>query len=253
MTLLKILRQASALVLCGAWVATAQADTLELKNGKSLNGRYEGGSSNNVRFDSGSGTQSYARGDVDALFFDSGSAAAASAAPAAAPAPAPAAAPSNPVVPAGTSLMVRSTQAIDSRKQQAGYRFTVRLESDLVADGVVIAKRGSNAYGVLTNAKESGRLMGRSELTLTLTDIMVNNQMKPVVTSDVQAVTENTAGNTARKTLGAAAIGALIDGKSGAKTGAAVGAGASILTKGNSINIPAGTLLEFRLGQPFQG
>ena len=36
------------------------------------------------------------------------------------------------------------------------------------------------------------------------------------------------------------------------KTGAAVGLGASILTSGNSINIPSGTLLEFRLGQPFE-
>ena len=149
--------------------------------------------------------------------------------------------------------MVRTSQAIDSNRQQAGFRFTVRLESDLVADGVVVAPRGANAYGVLTQAQQSGRLAGRSQLTLTLTDIMVNNQMRPVVTSDVQAVTDNTAGTSARRTLGAAAIGGLISGRSGARTGAAVGLGASILTSGETINIPAGTLLEFRLGQPFQG
>jgi hypothetical protein len=231
-------------------------DSLDLRSGKNYKGDFAGGSSSNVRFSSGGTMYTFSVATVEAIFFAAdGSAApaapaAAPAAPVAAAAPAPAA---RPVVPAGSRVMVRTSQAINSRNQQAGYRFTVRLESDLVADGVVVAPRGANAYGVLTQAKQSGRLAGRSQMTLTLTDIMVNNQMLPVMTSDVQAVTDNTAGNTAKKTLGAAAIGALISGKSGAKTGAAVGAGASILTKGESINIPAGTLLEFRLGAPFQG
>jgi len=147
--------------------------------------------------------------------------------------------------------MVRNSQTINSKQQQAGFRFTARLESDIVVDGVVLASRGSNAYGVLTNAKQSGRLAGRSELTLTLTDIMIDNQMVPVVTSDVKSVTDNTAGNTLGKTVGAAAIGALFGGKSGAKTGAAVGASAAILTSGESTNIPSGTLLEFRTAAPF--
>jgi hypothetical protein len=234
-------------------------DSLELRSGKSYKGGYSGGSSSNVRFSSGGTMYTFNVATIEAIFFTSDASAAPAAAPApaaaAAPAaPAPAAAPAaRPMVPAGSRVMVRTSQAIDSKRQQAGFRFTVRLESDLVADGVVVAQRGANAYGVLTQAKQSGRVAGRSQLTLTLTDIMVNDQMRPVVTSDVQAVTDNTAGTSARRTLGAAAIGGLISGKSGAKTGAAVGLGASILTSGETINIPAGTLLEFRLGQPFQG
>ena len=46
----------------------------------------------------------------------------------------------------------------------------------------------------------------------------------------------------------AAALGALIGGnRSSTATGAAVGLGASILTSGSSINVPAGTILETRL------
>jgi len=41
-----------------------------------------------------------------------------------------------------------------------------------------------------------------------------------------------------------------VAGSSGALTGAAVGAGASILTSGNSIHIPAGTLVETSLRSP---
>ena len=228
-------------------------DTLELRSGDGKKGNFAGGSSNNVRFNAGGTMYTYNVAAVDAIFFgaQAGSGAPAAAPAAAAPAPAPRV---RMTVPAGTRVMVRNVQAIDSRRQQAGYRFTVRLESDLVADnGEVIATRGSNAFGVLTQAQQSGRLMGRSEMTLTLTDIMVNDQMRPVVTSSVQAASGSTGGRTARRTLGAAALGGLIDGSSGARTGAAVGAGASILTRGESINIPAGTLLEFRLGQPFSG
>ena len=45
-------------------------------------------------------------------------------------------------------------------------------------------------------------------------------------------------------------IGGLAGGSSGAKTGAKVGAGASLLTKGESLNVPAGTLLETALRVP---
>ena len=228
------------------------SDMLELKDGSSKQGSYAGGSSSSVRFNSGGTMYTYNVGTVDAVFFTAQSGGAQAAPAAVAPAPAAVPAPA-PVLAAGSRIMIRLGQAIDSRKHKAGFRFTGRLESDLVANGVTIAPRGANVYGVLTSAKQSGRMAGKSKITLTLTDIMVNNQMRPVVTSSMQAVTDNTAGNSARKTLGAAAIGGLISGRSGAKTGAKVGLGASLLTKGESINIPAGTLLEFRLGQPFQG
>jgi hypothetical protein len=45
-------------------------------------------------------------------------------------------------------------------------------------------------------------------------------------------------------------LGGLIDGKSGARTGAKVGAGVSILTSGERINVPRGTLLETTLRAP---
>jgi hypothetical protein len=79
---------------------------------------------------------------------------------------------------------------------------------------------------------------------------MIDDQLFPIVTTGLQAQTENTAGQTARRTARGAALGGLIDGSSGARTGAAVGAGISIVTTGNTINIPAGTLVEATLRQP---
>ena len=55
------------------------------------------------------------------------------------------------------------------------------------------------------------------------------------------------AGVAAAEAARAAAIGGLVSGSSGARTGARVGAGASILTGGAGINIPAGTMVETNL------
>ena len=47
-----------------------------------------------------------------------------------------------------------------------------------------------------------------------------------------------------------AAVGALIGGRSGARTGAAIGAGTAILTQGETVYIPRGTLVETTLSAP---
>ena len=73
------------------------------------------------------------------------------------------------------------------------------------------------------------------------------------VTTEVAGESANTAGKTAGTTARAAAIGGLVDGSSGARTGAKVGLGASLLTRGNSADVASGSLLDFRLLQPFNG
>lgn len=106
-------------------------------------------------------------------------------------------------------------------------------------------------YGLVNAAQKSGRLLGKSSVEIEFTDIMIDSQMHALATTGVRAVTESTAKNTVGTTARTAAIGGLINGSKGAKDGAKVGVGLSILTSGNSVNIPAGTLLEFQLTAPF--
>lgn len=152
--------------------------------------------------------------------------------------------------PIGTRLVVRTEASINSNQHKAGHRFNARLEGDIVVNGVVIAPKGTKLYGVIEAATRSGRLIGNSELLITFTDIMINNQMIPISTSSVKAITEDTGKNTVGATARGAAIGGLANGSKGAKDGARVGMGLSILSGGNSINIPAGTMLEFQLATP---
>jgi len=236
--------------------ASVIADVLVLKDGQTLNGTLVSRTAEGVVFEIGGQQLKFDSANVESISF--GDAATASA-PEQVKAP-QAKAPqtqkpetnnnASAVAPVGTRVVVRTSTSIDSRKHKQGHKFTVRLEGDLVAKDVVIAPRGSTLYGVIAQAKKSGRAVGRSSLELTFTDIMINNQMKPISTSAVKAITDSTAKSTVGKSARFAAIGALANGSKGAKDGAKIGLGLSLLTSGNSINIPAGTLLEFQLAAP---
>src|ERR1700684_969746 len=62
-------------------------------------------------------------------------------------------------VPAGTRILIRMIDSVDSREQTAGYRFTASLETNLQVGDVVVAPRGSTIYGRLASASSAGRIM----------------------------------------------------------------------------------------------
>ena len=161
-------------------------------------------------------------------------------------------------VPAGTRILIRTIDPIDSTKQKTGYRFSATLETNLQAEDTVIAPRGTTIYGRLANASSAGRMKGSSDLTLELTDIVINGTAYPLLTSTYEVKGKGEGGNTAKKVVGGAGLGALIGGLAGGGKGAGIGAlagagaGTAIAAskKGEQLQIPSETLLEFRLEQP---
>jgi len=161
-------------------------------------------------------------------------------------------------VPAGTRILIRMIDSVDSSQQKAGYRFTASLESNLQSDDVVVAPRGTTVYGHLASASSSGRFKGSSELTLELTDIVINGTAYPLLTSTYKVEGQGEGSKTTRKVIGGVGLGALIGGLAGGGTGAGIGAlaGAAAGTavasskKGEQLSIPSESLLEFRLAQP---
>jgi hypothetical protein len=166
--------------------------------------------------------------------------------------------PSKVTVPAGTRILIRMIDSVDSEKQKAGYRFTASLETNLQVEDMVVAPRGTTVYGRLTTAKEAGRMSGGAELTLELTDIVINGTANPLLTSTYELKSKGKGSKTAKRIVGGAGLGALIGGIAGGGTGAAIGlaAGAatgtvvSAATKGQQVSVPSESLLEFRLEQP---
>jgi hypothetical protein len=252
-----------------AGVLPASADTLELKDGRVLNGRYLGGTAAQVRFEINGNVEVFRVSEVVALTF-TGRSSASGASPAASSAPrgvtstdAPSAdsatsAGGKVTVPAGTRLLVRMIDGVDSSKNHVGDRFHASMETDLVVGDTVVARKGTDLYGRLAEAKQAGHMAGSSELKLELTDIVVNGQSYPLITGDYEAKGKGRGGNTAEKVGGGAALGAIIGaiagGGKGAAIGAGVGAGAGgavqVMTRGEQVRVPSETLLEFRLEQP---
>lgn len=161
-------------------------------------------------------------------------------------------------VAAGTRILVRMVDSVDSSKQKAGYRFTATLEANLQAYDVTVARKGTTLYGVLARASSSGKFKGSSELVLELTDIVINGTAYPLLTSTYEVKGKGEGGNTTKKVLGGAGLGALIGGIAGGGTGAGIGALAGAATgtavaatkKGEQVSVPSETLLEFRLEHP---
>jgi hypothetical protein len=224
------------------------ADTLSLKNGKTFEGSFKGRSEGNVHFESDGMQISVPESEVDAISFgDSGESASAPT-----QAEERSAKTDKVTVPSGTILHVRTSDAIDSRKHSQGHKFTSTLEADLEVNGAMAVPKGSVIYGQLSQTKQAGRLLGRSELTIVFDGIMLDNQIKPIQAGAVQAVAQSGSGrDTASKAARGAIIGGLIDGSDGAQTGAKVGLGVALLTRGGGINIPSGTLLDVPLAAPF--
>ncbi len=161
-------------------------------------------------------------------------------------------------VPAGTRILVRMVDSVDSSKQQAGHRFTASLETNLQVDDVMIAPRGTTVYGRLATAQEAGRMSGGSELTLELTDLVMNGTAYPLVTSTYAVRAKGKGEKTARRIVGGAGLGALIGGIAGGGAGAAIGVAAGAVggtavaaaKPGKQVSVPSESLLEFRLAQP---
>jgi hypothetical protein len=258
---------------------SASADTLQLRDGRVVQGRFLGGTQASVQFESNGKIDLYDVDQVISITFTR--APSTSTDMRVAPPPRDRdrdrdhdrdrdreadASRTNPqrndselTVPAGTSILVRMIDSVDSNKNHVGDRFRASLEQDLAVDGVIVARRGADVYGRLAEAKESGHFEGKSQLKLELTDILISSRLQPIMSGDYEVSGSSRGADTAKKVgVGAVAgtlIGAIAGGGKGAAIGAGVGAGAGaavqVMTKGEQVHVPSETLLDFRIAQPF--
>jgi hypothetical protein len=271
---------ALAVALCLV-ASIAGADTLKLKNGSLIHGKFQGGTESEISFQVGSSVQKYNITDIVSLEFDSqGIASDKPASPAgdkpAAPESDKSAAPESSLpdapetvkqdeistsgkvtIPAGTRISARTLDVIDTTEKQAGDPFQASLVEPLVVEGKVIVAKDADVYGRLIESRESGTFTGRSQLRLELTGIVVNGRTVRVVTEEYDITGKSRGASTAERTVTGAALGSIIGAAAGggegaaigAGVGAAAGAGSQTITKGDQIRVPSETLLEFTLQQ----
>ena len=146
------------------------ADSLELRNGSLIEGKFLGGTESEITLRVGSSVQTYNLADIVALKFDSETAASdMPTRPTGSPSSqsgmvhnADIKTPVYVAVPAGTVICVRTIDNIDSTQNHVADRFQASLEEPLMVNGNVVVPKDAYVYGRLVESKESGTFTGRS-------------------------------------------------------------------------------------------
>ena len=162
------------------------------------------------------------------------------------------------VVPAGTVLVVTTSQALSSKTSQAGQTFLATLAQPVSVDGRPALPTGATLSGTVVTAKTKGKIKGEGELALALTSVSTKGQTYQIQTNVLSSTIKGKGKRTAATTGGGAAGGALIGGLAGGGKGAGIGAlvGATAgfvggaFTGNKQIEIPAESALSFTLTAP---
>lgn len=253
----------------GLWIALMAAtlafgDKLTLRSGKVVEGTYLGGDARTVRMAVGDRIESFAVSDVRSLQFGGAepagqTAATGTTARSAEPVRTTGTAAAN-EIPAGTEIVVRMIDDVDSEVHRVGQTFRASVDEPVIVGGKTLIPRGADVVAKLVESKESGKLTGRAELTMDLVSITLNGKTFEMVTSEATTTSEARGKQTAKVAGGAAALGAIIGGIAGGGKGAAIGAvtgagagtAVQVLTKGQRVRIPSETRLSFTLQQPLR-
>jgi hypothetical protein len=270
-----------------AAAALMSADTLVLRNGSRVEGTFLGGDNRSIRFAAGDQVNTYNVNDIESIRFNvvsgPGSGAPGNYAPpgsgssaqnypppqnyppqnrppdtyAAAPGPRNDA-PMGLQVPAGTQIVVRLIDPVNSDMDRLGQTYRASIDQPVVVNGQTAIPRGADAIATLIDAQKSGKIEGRTVLTLDLKSVSVNGRTYDIVTGGVAQSSGSRGERSAKVIGGTTALGAIIGGIAGGGKGAAIGAGsgaavgtaAEVSTSGQKVKVPAETRLTFTLQNP---
>jgi hypothetical protein len=267
--------------LTGAFIGLTalllQADTLTLRNGTTVQGTYLGGTSRQVRMDLNGDIRTYDIGQVQSVIFDGDQP----------PPPPPSSYPSSSrpslregpnassdsdryrsqtpaptglTIPTDTGVTVRMIEAVNSDTSRLGQSYRASLDEPIYVNGQEVVPRGADVLTKLVEDQQSGKIQGKTVLTLALSTITVNGRTYDVTSTDVKTESGSRGARSGKVIGGTAALGAIVGaiaggGKGaaiGAGSGAALGTGAEVLTGGQKVKIPSETRLTFRLQNPIQ-
>jgi hypothetical protein len=148
---------------------------------------------------------------------------------------------------------------VDSERDRVGQTFNASLDEPVLdPGGRTLVPRGADVVVKLVDDQQSGKIEGRTVLTLDILSLRVDGRQIDV---DTTAITQESASRGAKsgKVIGGTAVlGAIIGGIAGGGKGAAIGLGAGagagtavqVATKGQRVRVPSETRLTFTLQQP---
>jgi hypothetical protein len=158
-------------------------------------------------------------------------------------------------IPAGTSLSVTVLSNLASNKSKVEDPVKASLAKPVVINGMTAVPAEAQILGTVTGASESGRVKGRAAVEFRFDRLVVNGETYRIQTASVKReAAANRKDDVKKGTVGAGA-GAIVGGALGGGSGAAIGAvaggaGTVMATKGDEVEIPAGTAVQVLLQDP---
>ena len=159
-------------------------------------------------------------------------------------------------IPAGSELTIRINQNISVKHTEPGTRFDGEVEDGWTdANGRVILPRGTPVEGVVDVSHRRGHFKGRSVLELRLTSLTLNGQQYPLNTHDMRETKKGKGKRSTAFIAGGSGLGMLIGGVASGGTGLLIGGlagggagtAAAGLTGNRDLDIPAESIVRFRL------
>jgi hypothetical protein len=168
---------------------------------------------------------------------------------------------------AGTRVLLRLVNPLDTRHASPGDRVYLETEVPVFSSGRLIMPRGSQVAGIVTESRRSGRVSGKASVYLRFDSITLPGGVTRSLASRVGAAEgkvdgegkitgEGAKGRDARTAAGTTAAGASIGSiatrtAAGAGIGAAAGAAAGLIgilgSRGPDVVLPRGTTMEMVL------
>jgi hypothetical protein len=161
-------------------------------------------------------------------------------------------------IPSGTTLTIRIDQRISVKNSRAGERFTGEIvEPILAGDNTVLVPKGALVGGVVDVSHRRGHFKGRSLLELRLTSLTVNGTRYPLSTRDLAESKKGKGKRSTALIAGGTGLGMIVGGVASGGVGVAVGglvgggAGTAVagLTGNRDIDIPAESVVRFKLSE----
>jgi hypothetical protein len=173
-------------------------------------------------------------------------------------------------VPAGTHVLLRIMNTINTRTAAEGDRVYLQTASPIAADGHILIPTGSYVQGVVTLAKRSGKVVGRAELGIKLETLTLASGKAMTIAPRLSSVDGEGTGQKVEKDEGivkqapgigqdarriailagsGAGIGGIADRSwtgagIGAGAGGAVGVATMLLTRGKEVELRLGSTLD---------
>jgi len=160
-------------------------------------------------------------------------------------------------VPADTPLSVILETSIASDTSQVEDAVEGRLARAVSVSGATVLPAGARITGSVIDAKRSGRVQGRASVAIRFDRVIVHGEPYHIQTARIAREAASSTKSDVKKGGIGAGVGAVVGGIAGGGKGAAIGgviggAGTVMATRGNEVQLPAGTTLSTRLINPLE-